>query len=79
MKKRAGHTCTRPLGLVGLSALPVDGEEVLVHESLQLGFGQPATQSVFLDAAGHILSFNAALLIVVVVHLLKNFDGLLVR
>ena len=38
-----------------------------------------AAQSVFLDEAGNVHPFDAALLVVVVVQLLKNLDGLLVR
>jgi hypothetical protein len=60
-------------------ALAVNGEEVLFHEPLEFCLGEFTAQSVFLDVTGHVHPFDAALLVVVVVQLLEDFDGLLVR
>src|ERR1035441_10942931 len=67
------------LRLSALLALAFNGQQVLFHKPLQLSFRQLAAQSVFLDVAGHIHPLDAALLVVVMVQLPKNLDGLLVH
>ncbi len=63
----------------GLSALPVNGENILRDESLHLGFRQFPAKCVFLDVAGEIGPAQPILLIVIMVQLPEDLDRLSVR
>ena len=60
----------------GLLTFSVNGEKLSLPKPFQLSFRQLAAQSVFLDVAGHVFPPQPQLLVVEMVQLLENLDGL---